>query len=165
MNVMKKIINTAIALALVFTALPGNAGVDPTLRNLKGKTTVLTVSGVEKGDIIYIKDLFGHVLYQKSITDSGRFQSKYDLTGLEEGSYYFEVIAEDQLRRLPFRVVNHKVVIKKRSEWTINQQAESSSKKMLKLEKRSANKSAFTPMESRTPTFKGQDFANYHQKN
>ena len=163
---MKKVINTAIALALIFTALQGNAGVDPTLRNLKdGKTTVLTISGVEQGDNIYIKDHFGHVLYQQSISSSGMYERTFNLTNLEEGTYYFEVTIEDQPRRLPFRVVNHKIVIKKHSEAATTRQVERVNKKRLKLEKRSAAKKAIISVERRNPSFKGQDFANYYKKN
>ncbi len=165
MNVMKKVISTAIALAWIFTALPGNAEVDPTLRNLKdGKTTVLTVSGVEEGDSIFIKDLFGEVLYEQSVSSSGVYKRTFNLTSYEEGSYYFEVTMDDQHRRLPFRVVNHKIVLKKHSEAAITRQVKRMNKKSLKIQKRSAARKARIPVEQRTPSFKGRDFANYYKK-
>ena len=163
---MKKLTRKSIVLALLFTALQGNASVNPTLRNLKdGKTTVLTLSGVEEGDSLYIKDLFGQVLYGQSISASGVYERAFNLTVFDEGSYYFEVIIEDEPRRIPFKVVNQKIVIEKNKESAIIRQAKRVNNKQLKQEKRSTTKKTVVRVEPRRPSFKGQDFVKYYKRN
>ncbi|MEM6524268.1 MAG: hypothetical protein AAF693_10765 [Bacteroidota bacterium] len=163
---MKELIRKSVVLALLFTALQGNARVNPTLRNLKdGKTTVLTLSGVEEGDSFYIKDLFGQVLYEHSISVSGVYERTFNLTVFDEGSYYFEVTIEDELRRIPFNVVNKKIVIEKNKESAIMRQAKRVNKKQLKQEKRSTTKRTAVRDVPRRPSFKGQNFEDYYKRN
>ena len=166
---MKKLIRKSIVLALVFTALQGIANVNPKLQNVKGgKTTILTLSGVEEGGMLYIKDSFGHVLYTDSVLASGELVRVFHLNTLKEGSYYFEFNNDQETKRAPFQVSNHKILLDENQKPGIDEKAERSKVRKLLKKNRSG---AYTPVEiekgiqRRTSSFKGQDFMNYYKLN
>jgi len=167
---MKELIKKSIVLALVFAALQGNATVNPKLQNLKdGKTTVLTLSGAEQGDVLYIKDVTGEVMYEQAISTTGEFVRAFNLTSYHKGSYYFEVIPNNNgdAKRVPFRVINHKIEFGKNID--------SSDKKLKKTKKskRAIVKAKSSPkrveiekgVQRRIPSFKGQNFIEYYKLN
>lgn len=164
---MKKLIKKSIVLALVFAALQGNATVNPKLQNLKdGKTTVLTLSDAEEGDMLYIKDVSGDVMYEQAILTTGEFVKAFNLTDFHKGAYYFEVITinNGSSERVSFRVVNHQIQLDdEKPQWTKRQKSskkakrnKSSSPKRVEIEK---------GVQRRIPTFKGQNFIEYYKYN
>ena len=87
---MKNLIKKSIVLVVLFTTLLGNANEISSLRNLNDeKTTMLTLQNVKQGNQLFIKDVFGLVLYKEAIQNSGEFVKGFDLTSLPDGDYYF----------------------------------------------------------------------------
>lgn len=166
---MKKLIKKSIVLALLFTALQGNANVNPRLQNLKdGRTTVLTLYGVDEGDMLYIKDLFGQVLYEYVLPNSKELTKAFNLTVLKEGAYYFEFNNNNEVKRAPFKVANNKIVVNSVKASVIKNQAKSLDKsKLLKTKPTKEDKPVKLEkgVYRRIPSFKGQDFINYYKLN
>lgn len=165
---MKKLIKKSIVLALLLSALQGNANVNPTLRSFNdGKTTVLTLSGIEERGNLYIKDQSGHVMYEDSVTNSGEYVGTFNLTVLKKGSYYFEYNSEVESKKIPFRVANHQIEFEGREDLAVNENAKRvkkrkvSKKKKLKVQ---APIEVEKGVQRRIPSFKGQDFVNYYKK-
>lgn len=166
---MKKLIRKSIVLGLLLSALQGNANVNPTLRSFNnGKTTVLTLSGVEEGGSLYIKDENGQVMYENAVPGFGEYVGTFNLNVLRKGSYYFEFKNNKEVEMIPFTVANNKIEFKNYKESTANQSAKRVKKS------RSSNKKQLSPqtpveiekgVERRIPSFKGQDFVNYYREN
>ncbi len=166
---MKKLIRKFIVIALLLSALQGNANVNPTLRSFNnGKTTVLTLSGVQEGGNLYIKDLSGHVMYEDSITSSGEYVGTFNLTVLKKGAYYFEFNNDEESKRIPFKVANHKIKFEDDKETVATQKNKRVKKQRLSKKKQSSLQQPVEiekGIQRRIPSFKGQDFVNYYREN
>ncbi|MBT8394972.1 MAG: hypothetical protein KJN66_09000 [Bacteroidia bacterium] len=117
---MKNLIKNSIVILVLFTTLIGNANEISSLRNLNDeKTTVLTLLNVKQGNQLFIKDVFGLVLYKEAIENSGEFVKGFDLTSLPNGKYYFELDKDLEIKVIPFKVSLNKVEFNKEKETTI----------------------------------------------
>ena len=117
---MKKLIKRSIVMVVLFTTLLGNANEISPLKNLKDeRTTMLTLLNVRQGNQLYIKDVFGLVLYKESIEDTGDYVKGFDLTSLPDGEYYFELEKDLEITVIPFEVKMNTVEFNKEKETTI----------------------------------------------
>ena len=117
---MKNLIKKSIVLVVLFTTLLGNANEISSLRNLNDeKTTMLTLQNVKQGNQLFIKDVFGLVLYKEAIQNSGEFVKGFDLTSLPDGDYYFELDRDLEIKTIPFKISLNKVEFNKEKETTI----------------------------------------------
>ena len=117
---MKNLIKKSIVLVVLFTALLVNASEISSLRNLNDdKTTMLTLLNVKQGNQLFIKDMFGLVLYKESIQKPGEFVKGFDLTSLPDGDYYFELDRDLEIKTIPFKVSLNMVEFNKDLETTI----------------------------------------------
>ena len=117
---MKNLIKKSIVLVVLFTALLGNASEISLLRNLNDdKTTMLTLLNVKQGNKLFIKDMFGLILYKESIQKTGEFVKGFDLTSLPDGDYYFELDSDLEIKTIPFKVSLNIVEFNKDLETTI----------------------------------------------
>ncbi len=117
---MKNLIKRSIVMVVLLTTLLGNANEISSLRNLNNeKTTMLTLLNVKEGNQLFIKDVFGLILYKESIKDSGEFVKGFDLTSLPDGAYYFELDKDLEITVIPFEVKMSIVEFNKEMETTI----------------------------------------------
>jgi len=117
---MKNLIKRSLVIVVLFTTLLGNAKEISSLRNLDDKkTTMLTLLNVKEGNQLFIKDVYGLVLYKESIIDSGEFIKGFDLTSLPDGEYYFELDKDLEITVIPFEVKMNTVEFVKEKETTI----------------------------------------------
>lgn len=138
---MKNLIKRSLVFVVLFTALLGRANDVSSLRNIKDeKTTMLTLLNVKQGNQLFIKDVFGLILYKESIKDSGEFVKGFDLTSLPDGEYYFELDRDLEIRVIPFTVSMAKVDFKKAMETTIYKPYVSRKENNLLVSKLSLNK-------------------------
>jgi len=118
---MKNLIKRSLVFVVLFTALLGRANDISSLRNIKDeKTTMLTLVDVKKGNQLFIKDVFGLVLYKEAIKDSGEFVKGFDLTSLPDGEYYFELDRDLEIRIIPFHVKMKSVEFNKEMETIVH---------------------------------------------
>ena len=117
---MKYLIKKSLVFVVLFTTLLVKANEISSLSNLNDeKTTVLTLENVKQGSKLYIKDAFGVVLYKESIKNSGDYVKGFDLTSLPDGSYYFELNRDLEIKTVPFTVKMNVVEFQKELETTI----------------------------------------------
>ncbi len=117
---MKNLIKRSIVMVVLFTTLLSNANEISSLRNLNDeKTTMLTLVDVKQGNQLFIKDMFGLVLYKESIQKSGEFVKGFDLTALPDGNYYFELDRDLEIKTIPFKVSLANVEFNKEMETII----------------------------------------------
>ena len=117
---MKNLIKRSIVMVVLLTTLLGNANEISSLRNLNNeKTTMLTLLNVKEGNQLFIKDVFGLILYKESIKDSGEFVKGFYLTSLPDGAYYFELDKDLEITVIPFEVKMSIVEFNKEMETTI----------------------------------------------
>lgn len=117
---MKKVIRTiqkSLIAVTVFTAMLGNANeVSPLSKKEALKKTALIINNVKVGDLLTIKDYNGITLYKELIDTSGTYKKGFDLTALPNGSYFFEVNKDMEIRTIPFTVKSSEVVFNKSEE-------------------------------------------------
>ncbi|WP_406685404.1 hypothetical protein N1F78_06675 [Seonamhaeicola sp. MEBiC1930] len=83
------------------------------------KATALTIEDVKEGNLLSIKDDHGITLYKEMIKQSGIYTKGFDLTELPDGSYFFELDKEIEIKTIPFTVKSNKVTFNKEKETTI----------------------------------------------
>ncbi|MFD0834635.1 hypothetical protein ACFQ0I_02575 [Mariniflexile aquimaris] len=81
--------------------------------------TALTLNNVKEGNLLFIKDNNGIVLYKELIQKSGIYTKGFDLTALPNGSYIFELDKDLEIETIPFVVQSNEVTFKKELEKTI----------------------------------------------
>lgn len=120
---MKKTINTlkkGILLLAVSTSLLANANDIIVSTNAEEiSKTSITLNHVKAGDIVSIKDTYGVVLYKEEIKETGTYKKGFDLSGLPNGEYNFEIDKNLETRNIPFTVNFDNVYFNKEKE-TIN---------------------------------------------
>ena len=119
-QIMKKVIRTiqkSLLAVTVFTTLLGNASeISPLSTKEELKKTALTINNVKAGDLLTIKDYEGIILYKELINISGTYKKGFDLTALPNGSYFFEINKDMEIRTIPFTVKSSEVVFNKSEE-------------------------------------------------
>lgn len=81
--------------------------------------TVVTLNDVKEGNLFTIKDENGLILYKESIQQNGLYKKGFDLTSLPDGSYFFELDKDMEIKTIPFTVKKSEVVFNKDNEETI----------------------------------------------
>jgi len=104
-----------VALLFAATVSYGNE-ISGNTNDGKSSTTNVTFNNVKKGSILSIKDMNGLVLYKESIKEDGKYAKGFDLTSLPDGSYYFELNKEVEIKVVPFIVAASVVTFDKTTE-------------------------------------------------
>lgn len=117
---MKNVIKTirkSILLVTVFTTMLSSANEISTLISKEDlKRTALTIDNVREGDLLSIKNQNGIVIYKELIDFSGTYKKGFDLTALPNGSYFFEIDKEIEIKTIPFTVDSSIVAFDKSKE-------------------------------------------------
>jgi hypothetical protein len=108
-NITKKGI---LMVALLATVMGFAKEASFTIKNEADRTS-LALLNVKKGNLLTIKDTNGVVLFKESIKISGTYTKGFDLTSLPDGSYFFELDKEVEIRTIPFIVKSNAVVFEK----------------------------------------------------
>ncbi|MFG6685438.1 hypothetical protein ACGK9U_02560 [Mariniflexile sp. HNIBRBA6329] len=119
---MKNVLNNSkkgILMVTLFATLLSfaNEGSFSTIKD-DAKTTALTLSNVKAGNLLYIKDANGEILYSELIQKSGIYIKGFDLTSLPEGEYVFELDKDLETKTIPFTVSFKNIVINRSKETT-----------------------------------------------
>ncbi|TBM99384.1 hypothetical protein EYD45_15610 [Hyunsoonleella flava] len=81
--------------------------------------TVITLNDVKEGNLFTIKDKNGLILYKEAIQQNGLYKKGFDLTSLPDGSYFFELDKDMEIKTIPFKVKVSEVVFDKDNAETI----------------------------------------------
>ncbi|WP_142784400.1 hypothetical protein [Changchengzhania lutea] len=142
-NVNKIFKNSILALTMCATML-GNANEISSINNKEDlKKTALVISNVKEGDLLSIKDDNGVILYKEFIKVSGTYKKGFDLTALPDGSYFFEVDKDLEIKTIPFTVKSNEVIFDKDSEVTIYKPYTRVKNDIIYVTKLSPNKAPF----------------------
>ncbi|NRD24140.1 hypothetical protein HNV10_12845 [Winogradskyella litoriviva] len=115
---MKNILKNSLVIVVLFTSLFTNA--HSTLRMSKDATkTILTLTNVNEGNELSVKDAFGLTLYSEMIENTGDYIKGFDLTELPDGNYHFELSQDLILKTIPFSVEENKIKFQKENEVTV----------------------------------------------
>ncbi|WP_298237115.1 hypothetical protein [uncultured Algibacter sp.] len=113
---MKNVINNTkkgiLMVALLATVMGFAKEASFTIKNESDRTS-LALLNVKKGNLLSIKDANGLILYKESIKTSGTYTKGFDLTSLPDGSYFFELDKDVEIRTIPFNVKSNTVVFDK----------------------------------------------------
>ncbi len=69
----------------------------------------LTLDNVKEGQQLYIKDIKGFILYNKTFKTSGSVNNTFDFSTLPNGVYFFEHEKAYQVKVIPFNVKDGEV--------------------------------------------------------
>lgn len=89
-----------------------------TIIKTNAKKTSIVLEHVKEGDLVFIKDQSGLVLYKEAIQANGVYKKGFDLTALPEGNYVFELEKDLEISTMPFSVVSNTVIFNKADEVT-----------------------------------------------
>lgn len=89
-----------------------------TIIKTDAKKTSIVLEHVKEGDLVFIKDQSGLVLYKEAIQANGVYKKGFDLTALPEGNYVFELEKDLEISTMPFSVVSNTVIFNKADEVT-----------------------------------------------
>ena len=118
---MKRLAKTSLVIVVMFTTMLSVANEFTTLTKEKtSKITNVTFENVKKGALLLIKDKNSLVLYKELIERSGKYTRGFDLTALQDGSYYFELDKQVEINITPFVVKSNVVTFNKSEQHTIN---------------------------------------------
>lgn len=87
--------------------------------DVAGAKTTFTLSSVQEGSELSIKDSRGAVLYSEMIKVTGRYSRAFDLTFLANGKYRFEVEKDLEIKEIPFSMNSGNAFFNKEKERTI----------------------------------------------
>ncbi|MGY0391352.1 hypothetical protein ACW5R3_02175 [Bizionia sp. KMM 8389] len=125
---MKNLIRKSLVMFLLLTTVAINANAVDSIRvTNESKATLLVLPDVKEGNLLIIKDIFNETLYEEKIQDSGNYIKRFDLTTLPDGSYYFQLFKDYEVRTIPFSLKANQVTLKKSLE-TIIQKPEMKTK-------------------------------------
>ena len=74
-----------------------------TIKNDANMTSI-ALRDVKKGNLLFIKDDNGAILYKESIQKTGLYKKGFDLTSLPDGKYIFELDKDLEISCIPFSV-------------------------------------------------------------
>ncbi|WP_248724681.1 hypothetical protein [Seonamhaeicola sp. ML3] len=83
------------------------------------KSTALTIENVKEGNLLFIKDVYGSVLYKEVIEQTGLYTKGFDLTALPDGNYSFELEKDMEIKTMPFTVDFKEVTVNENQETTV----------------------------------------------
>ncbi|WP_370477509.1 hypothetical protein [Tamlana flava] len=82
------------------------------------KMTSIALRDVKKGNLLFIKDDNGAILYKESIQKTGLYNKGFDLTSLPDGDYHFVLDKDLEINSIPFSVKLGLVEFNKEDEKT-----------------------------------------------
>lgn len=113
---MKNLIKKNVVLVMLFTVLCSYAKETSSILNNENGKTILVLKEVKQGEQVIIKDTYGVVLFEESIQQNGNYMKSFDLTGLPDGHYNFELDKALKTKIFPFKVSLNNVTFDKTNE-------------------------------------------------
>ncbi|WP_299776669.1 hypothetical protein [uncultured Formosa sp.] len=103
---MKKIMTLSICLLVVATSFASGfaSNLSSDFDGRRDMEITLTLDNVEAGQLLYIKDTKGFILYNKTFKTSGSVNNTFDFSSLPNGTYFFEHEKSNQIKVIPFNV-------------------------------------------------------------
>ncbi len=81
------------------------------------KKTAITLN-VKQGNSLFIKDANGIILYKEVIEQEGIYSRGFDLSALPNGNYVVELEKDVEIKLIPFKVLETRVIFNKEEEST-----------------------------------------------
>ncbi|QDO93068.1 hypothetical protein FNB79_03450 [Formosa sediminum] len=108
---MKKIMTLSICMLVAATTFASSfaSNLSSNFDRRKDMEITLTLDNVEAGQLLYIKDTKGVILYNKTFKTSGSVNNTFDFSTLPNGTYFFEHEKSNQIKVIPFNVKSGKV--------------------------------------------------------
>lgn len=92
-------------MVVLFTTIESYSNSFTLLTNDKTKNvTAFSIDSVDEGSQFIIKDSDGVILYKEQIEKTGTYSKRFDLTGLPDADYYFELKQSNEIKIIPFTV-------------------------------------------------------------
>ncbi len=114
---MKKVIKrTLTAAALCIAVVNYGNEVSHSTEQRENTPTHLNFGMMTAGTVVIIKNHHGLILYKESIKRSGAYSKDFDLTSLPDGTYYFELNKNYEIKIIPFTVASNTVTFNKEKE-------------------------------------------------
>ena len=115
---MKNVINTPkkviIMVAMISTVMGyANNESGNLIKDLKKTSITLKV---KQGNLLFIKDANGIILYRETIEQNGLYTKGFDLSALPNGNYVVELEKDVEIKIMPFEVLETKVIFNKEDE-------------------------------------------------
>ncbi|MBU2949793.1 hypothetical protein KO493_03665 [Tamlana agarivorans] len=93
-----------LMVAMLATVLGFANADDKVIVKRDAKKTSITLEDVKQGDLVSIKDNQGIIIFKESVEATGTYKKGFDLTGLENGDYVFEISKDLEVNTIPFTV-------------------------------------------------------------
>ncbi|KAB1066873.1 hypothetical protein F6U93_13550 [Tamlana haliotis] len=93
-----------LMVAMLETILGFASSEDKMIVKRDAKETTITLEDVKQGDLVTIKDNQGIIIFKESVEATGTYKKGFDLTGLANGNYVFEINKDLEVNTIPFKV-------------------------------------------------------------
>lgn len=100
---MKKVINRSLVLIAIFASTLGYSSEININKDIT-KGTKVTFENIDKGTVLFIKDMNGLTLFEEKIKKIGTYSRAFDLTNLPDAEYYFEIDHSAEIKIIPFSI-------------------------------------------------------------
>ncbi len=112
---MKKIIRKTVFGTLLLGTLTSYA-IETSLEKRKENVIEVTLTNVKKGQLLFIKNSRGKIIYKNFINVSGSIKKEFDFNTLENGYYILEIDKDFQIDILPFTIISGEAIFHKKAE-------------------------------------------------
>ncbi len=113
---MKRLIKKGFLLVALLAAITVSYANQVLHNPSEDAKTRLTFKNVNSGAVLKIIDINGLILYKEAIKESGNYSEEFDLTGLPNGNYYFQLNKSVEIIEIPFTVSDKIVTFDKESK-------------------------------------------------
>lgn len=100
---MKKVINRSLVFIAIFASTIAYSN-EININEDVTKGTKVTFENIDKGSILYIKDMHDLILFEEKIKKIGTYSRAFDLTNLPDAEYYFEIHNSEEIKIIPFSI-------------------------------------------------------------
>lgn len=118
---MKKVINFSLLIVALITATSGySKDLVSSINKEKKENTIIEFKQVQKGSLLLIKDANEFTLYEETMKENGAFSRIFDFSHLPNGEYYFELNSKNEIKIIPFTVINSVTGFVQEAEYSIS---------------------------------------------
>ena len=117
---MKRLRKLILAMVIIFTTSTSYSTqyIDVTSPD-SSRISHVFFEDVNEGSLFTIVDIYGKIIYNEIINETGSYSRKLDLTNLPDSQYYFEIDDEDEIEIIPFTIIESIAVVKQDEKSTI----------------------------------------------
>ncbi len=119
-NIMKRLRKLILALVILITTNTSYSTQIAVVTNPdSSRISHVVFEDVVSGSLFSVVDIYGNIIYNETINETGNYSRKLDLSNLPDSEYYFEIDDQDQIQIIPFIISENIATIMEENKSTI----------------------------------------------